>query len=64
MRRKGTKTITIPVLLRLPTEISLPPEFERYVVVKATSDLLALEAQKTWRQMFDRPVTPGKKTRG
>lgn len=53
-RRKGHKK----TILRIPVSVSdnfeLPPQFERYVTLKAASDLLALEAEKEWQKMFKR----------
>ena len=45
----GTITIPLPVV-----SIELPPEFERYVMVKTASDLLALGAHQIYQQILEK----------
>ena len=50
MKRGSRKTLTIRV--PVPVIMAVPPEFEVYITAKAASDLLALEAEKIWHQVF------------
>ena len=61
-RIERIKKIVMQVPVTVVDDFTLPPQFERYVTLKAASDLLALEAQKIWWNMFDKPqaTTGGK----
>lgn len=50
--RKGKRSGVLTFTVAVPVTAKVPPEFERYVVLKTASDLLAIEAEGIFRKVM------------